>query len=240
MNNSNYFLLRRLHSLLGVFPLGVFLFNHLLTNSTGIISADFFEHKVYLIHLLGPALPIVEAVMIFIPLALHIAIGIYIATQAKYESRGVMGKLGRNWAYNFQRYSGWVALVFIVYHVLHLRFLHPDIAQIPFSVTLAEMFWGPAAILFIPAYIVGGLSVIFHFANGLCTFCMSWGITVSEESQKTVTYAAGGLGAVLTAMLFASIIGFAREGANLSQLDEAGYEARVAELAQYHQHDEEH
>jgi succinate dehydrogenase/fumarate reductase cytochrome b subunit (b558 family) len=157
MNNASYFLLRRLHSLLGIFPLGLFLFNHLLTNSTAMISAEFFEEKVKLIHMLGPLLPIVEAVLIFVPLSLHIALGIYIATQGKIEISGLPYR--RNYAYAFQRWTGWIALVYIAYHVIHLRFMH-DMHAEPFSLVLARMFnegmWGIPGIAWIAFYLVGG------------------------------------------------------------------------------------
>lgn len=243
MTNAQYFTLRRLHSLLGVFPLGVFLFNHLLTNSTGILGAKFFEEKVALIHLLGPALPIVEALFIFIPLSLHIALGVYIATQARHETRGAMAKYGRNWAYTAQRWTGWLALAFILYHVIHLRFIHLPIWDKPFSVTLGEMFYElPFAPFFVLFYLLGGLAVIFHFANGLCTFCMSWGITVGPKSQQAVTYAAGGIGAVLVAMLVTSIFSFWREGAIMNDLahnNPDGFRAYVLELQQVHKFDPE-
>ena len=213
MNNSNYFLLRRLHSLLGVFPLGVFLFNHLLTNSTAIVSAKFFEEKVALIHALGPLLPLVEAGFIFIPLALHIVLGIYIALTAKTEVGGHL-PYGRNWAYAFQRWTGWIALVFIVYHVIHLRFIHkPLMYDIPFSVKLGEMFTQtPVAFIYVPLYILGGLAVIYHFANGLCTFCMSWGITVGPQSQRYMAYAATAVGLLLTLLLLTGVWAFIQIG----------------------------
>lgn len=215
INNQQYFLLRRLHSLLGIFPLGLFLVNHMLTNasaiigSTGAKGAEFFEHKVALIHMLGPLLPIVEASFIFIPLALHIALGVYIALQGKSNA----AELGyaRNRAYTLQRWSGWFALVFIAYHTIHLRFLH-DMAAEPFSITLAGMFTGSLAVVFIPLYLLGGLAVIYHFANGLCTFCMSWGITVGPRSQKLMAYAASGVGAGLALLLVTSVIAFIRVG----------------------------
>ncbi len=213
MNNTNYFLLRRLHSLLGVFPLGVFLFNHLLTNSSAIVSAQFFEEKVALIHSLGPLLPLVEAGFIFIPLALHIALGVYIALTGKSEV-GRNLPYGRNWAYAFQRWTGWIALAFIVYHVVHLRFLHkPHMYDIPFSVELGVMFTEmPVALFFVPAYLIGGLAVIFHFANGLCTFCMTWGITVGPQSQRIMVWVALAVGAILTLLLVTAIIAFIQIG----------------------------
>ncbi len=202
MNPTAYFLLRRLHSLVGVFPLGIFLFMHLLTNSSAIFGAAFFEENVAKLHALGPALPIVEIVVIFVPLAIHIGLGIVIALQYKRE-KDLTYK--RNWAFTFQRWSGWVALVFIAYHVIHLRFLH-DMDAVPFSVVLADMMKNP---LIFAAYLIGGISVIFHFANGLCTFCMTWGITVGPESQRYMGYAAIGVGGVLTAMLITSMASFA-------------------------------
>lgn len=202
--NVRYFLLRRLHSLLGVVPLGIFLLSHLLTNAQGVLGPRAFEEKVKLIHSLGPALPIVEAVFIFIPLALHIVLGVAIALQ----SRSNVNTLGyaRNWAFTLQRASGWVALAFIVYHVLALRFFH-DMNAEPFSAVLARQFKNP---LWAGVYLLGGVAVIFHFANGLCTFCMSWGITVGKNSQALMAKLATGIGVFLFALLLASIGGFAR------------------------------
>jgi len=82
-----------------------------------------------------------------------------------------------------------------------------DMGEVPFSAHLAVQFKNP---LFAMAYLLGSLSVIFHFANGLCTFCMSWGITVGPTSQRIMAQAAAGVGAVLAAMTIASIAGFAR------------------------------
>lgn len=230
MNNTNYFLLRRVHSLLGVIPLGIFLFNHLLTNSTGIMGTEAFEHKVALIHMLGPALPLVEAVMIFIPLAIHIGLGVYIAMTSKMET-GL--KYGRNWAYNFQRWTGWIALIFIVYHVIHLRFMH-DMTAAPFSFELARMFSGPMAVLFVPAYLIGGLAVVYHFANGLCTFCMTWGITTGPAAQKGMAYVGAGIGGVLTVMLLTSVIAFAREGMLYRKMDDSMRKDLVERIVHHH------
>ena len=48
-----------------------------------------------------------------------------------------------------------------------------DILSNPISVTL---------------YVIGVLSVIFHFSNGLWSFCITWGITQSPKSQRYMTY----------------------------------------------------
>jgi len=202
MTSTQYFLIRRVHSLLGVIPLGVFLFAHMTTNSMALFGIEPFDHKVQLIHSLGPLLPVVEAVMIFIPLALHIVIGIVIALTGK-SNVGQLG-YGRNWAYSFQRWSGWVALAFIIYHTLSLRFI---------GVAAEEGFYGHLAVMFkkpwfTVLYFVGSLAVIYHFANGLCTFCMTWGITIGPKSQKNMAIAATIVGLALAGMMLASIAGF--------------------------------
>ena len=37
-------------------------------------------------------------------------------------------------------------------------------------------------------YIIGIVSAVFHFANGLWSFFVSWGITVTPRSQQISTY----------------------------------------------------
>ncbi len=223
MTDRQYFLLRRLHSLLGVFPLGIFLVEHLITNSMAMLGDRFFESKIALFQILGPALPLVEAVFIFIPLVLHITIGIYIALQSRTESQL---SYRRNSAYKLQRITGWIALVYIAVHTIHLRFVH-DVGSVPFSMELAGMFYGPSGFFWVPVYLIGGASVIFHFANGLCTFCMSWGITIGKESQRYMSYAGIGVGLALFLLLVSSVVGFMRMGP-LAENPEY-----VAELVEY-------
>ena len=201
MTNTQYFLLRRLHSLLGVVPLGVFLFAHLTTNSMAFFGQGAFEHKVGLIHELGPMLPFVEAAMIFIPLVLHIALGIWIALSAKSN----IGRInyGRNWSYTMQRWTGWAAFAFLVYHTLWLRIL--DFPEQQYYSYMVDLFQNP---LWVLIYFVGSAAIIFHFANGLCTFCMTWGITVGPRSQKWMAIIAFLVGMGLLSMLLASLYGF--------------------------------
>lgn len=239
MTNAQYFALRRLHSLVGVFPLGVFLLNHLLVNSSAMLGPAFFEEKVALIHMLGPALPFVEAAFIFIPLALHIAIGVFIARQARYEIAAGR-EYPRNWAYIFQRGTGWLALIYITYHVIHLSFLHPENAVQPYSVTLSEMFYGPAGLFYIPFYVIGGLAVVFHFANGLCTFCMTWGITIGPKSQKAVAGLATAVGGLLTVLLLSAIFAFWNAGRVHAGRTPEQKVAFIKELQAIHKHEAAH
>lgn len=201
-NSTGYFLLRRLHSFLGVFPLGIFLAEHLFTNSFSMRGANAFNEKVDFLRGM-PLLVLIEMALIWVPLTFHVLLGIAIARQAQHNPLR-LGYL-RNWLYTFQRYTGWVVLGFIAFHAGTLRFAHdPD--TLDYFHLLNAMFTQSGWMLAI--YIVGGLTTIYHFCNGLCTFCMTWGITVSRTSQTVVGWAATAIGLGLAGMLFYSILGF--------------------------------
>lgn len=50
---------------------------------------------------------------------------------------------------------------------------------------MANIVDNPLMLIF---YIIGIVSATFHLANGLWSFCVSWGITVSPRSQQINTY----------------------------------------------------
>src|SRR3954463_12839641 len=54
------FLLRRLHSLSGLIPVGAYMVVHLLTNASVLGGPASFQDQVDTIHRLGPILPLVE------------------------------------------------------------------------------------------------------------------------------------------------------------------------------------
>ncbi|HRX77514.1 MAG TPA: succinate dehydrogenase, partial [Pirellulaceae bacterium] len=70
------FLIRRLHSLSGLIPVGAYMCIHLLTNASTLDSSATFQRAVYQIHSLGSILPLVEWVFIFIPILFHGIIGV--------------------------------------------------------------------------------------------------------------------------------------------------------------------
>src|SRR5262249_6567922 len=109
------FLLRKLHSLSGVVPVGAFLLFHLWTNAKATQGQEPFHAAVRDIS----HTPFVAAVafgFILLPLAFHTLYGVWIALNGKPN----VGRYAysRNWMYTLQRVSGLIAAVFIV---LHLR-----------------------------------------------------------------------------------------------------------------------
>ena len=125
------FLLRRLHSLTGLM-LTVYLVEHILTNSQAALwlggDGLGFIQFVNFLHSL-PYLPVLEWLLIGIPLLIHGGLGIQVALQARFNSFKGDGRApslpqyGRNRAYTWQRLTAWILLVGILAHVVHMRFL---------------------------------------------------------------------------------------------------------------------
>lgn len=221
---KHHFLLRRLHSLTGIVPIGVFLVAHLVTNSSlawgGFANrgkhedltkleggAAYFWHEVEWINTGVPHLLLIE-VTLWAAIAFHSILGVYYATTGKSNIERYAYQ--DNKRYVWQRISGYVGILFIFYHVATLRwqwtFLVPGGAEWNhhFSVsTLAAALRGSydgitAAGVIVSLFYFAGISLlVFHFANGLWTAAITWGLTISEKAQKTWGMACAGLGAAL-------------------------------------------
>lgn len=172
---------RRLHSLLGVIPVGLFLLEHLIVNYMATKGPEAFNSGAHFMESL-PFRIFLEVFIIFIPLIYHAVYGVYIAFTAKNNA----GRYGffRNWMFVLQRVTGIVTLVFIVWHVWSTRIQAALGAEVNYDM-MADILSEPFMIAF---YVVGILSTTFHFANGLWSFAVSWGLTVSPKSQQISTY----------------------------------------------------
>jgi len=198
------FALRRLHSLCGIVPIGLFLINHLLTNSTAFLGADRFNEHVHWIHSM-PWLLGIEMVLIFIPLAFHGVYGVIIALEARYNP-GRYPYLD-NWRYTLQRISAYVLVAFVLVHLVHFRFAHwfgheeYKLASPDFFTFTQQGFlslWLPTW-LWLAIYAVGTAAAVFHFCNGIVTFCITWGIVVGVTARRRLSILSAALGALLLA-----------------------------------------
>ncbi|MED3315439.1 succinate dehydrogenase cytochrome B558 [Bacillus sp. N5-665] len=172
---------RKWHSLMGVIPVGVFLTQHLIVNNFATRGAEAFNKAAGFMELL-PFRYALEIFIIFLPILYHAIYGLYIAFTAK--NNAVSYGYFRNWMFVFQRISGIVTLIFISWHVWETRIQALLGKEVNYDM-MADILNNPAMFGF---YLVGVVSTIFHFANGLWTFCISWGITVSPRSQRISTY----------------------------------------------------
>ncbi|RDW16275.1 succinate dehydrogenase [Oceanobacillus arenosus] len=173
---------RRLHSLLGVVPIGIFLVQHLVVNHFAVYGEESFNTAAGFMGNL-PFVLLLEIFIIYLPILYHAILGVYIALTANYSVKNY--GYFRNWMFALQRITGIITFVFIVWHVWETR-VQVGLGNADVDYSLMEgilsspfMFW---------FYLIGIVSTVFHFANGLWSFCVSWGITQSAKSQRVLTY----------------------------------------------------
>ena len=196
----NHFMLRRLHSLTGIIPIGAFLIEHLLTNSLAFFGEKQFNIQVKWLHDLHYLIWL-EVLFIFIPIAFHGLYGIVIALTAR--TNATRYPYADNWRFVFQRWTGIVTVLFIIVHLGHFRFAEwfGGTAYVhnenPYALTAGGFTNIAPGVIWYPIYLIGLATAVYHFCNGLVTFCITWGIAISVESRKRFTVLAAGVGALL-------------------------------------------
>ncbi len=182
LDNNREFLMRRLHSLLGVIPIGLFLTQHLIVNHFATQGVEAFNQAAHFMANL-PFVIFLEIFVIYLPLMYHAFYGLYIAFTAK-NNPGHYSYM-RNILFVAQRYTGVFLVVFIAWHIFETRFqVAIGAGEADFNM-MENILTNPLMFAF---YVVGVLSATFHFANGLWSFFVTWGITVSEKAQRYSTY----------------------------------------------------
>jgi succinate dehydrogenase / fumarate reductase cytochrome b subunit len=211
---SRTFILRKLHQLSGIFPLGIFLLEHFYTNSKALTGAGDFNHAVRDLQSI-PYIIFVETIGIFIPLLYHAVYGLVITVEAR--PNNLAYPYPRNWFYLIQRITGIILFFFITFHVLNFRFgLIPglnetSVAHAPdeaFNIVAREFRMVPIFIV----YIIGIVATVWHFANGIWLFLVDWGITIGERAQRLTGYACIGFGVVLLLVGVNAAVAFIRQG----------------------------
>lgn len=214
------FIIRRLHSLSGLIPVGAYMVIHLMVNASVSDDPSTFQSAVYGIHKL-PALWVIEWGFIFLPILFHAIIGVIIIRGGLPNSSSYA--YTSNIRYTLQRATGMIAFLFILWHVFHMHgWLHID----PWLKHVAEPLGGhqfrpynasstAAAALqaswIIPVlYGIGMLACVYHLANGIWTMGITWGVWVTPRAQKWANYACGGIGVALAVIGLISIVGFSK------------------------------
>jgi succinate dehydrogenase / fumarate reductase cytochrome b subunit len=206
MSTQRSFFNRRIHSLLGVIPVGFFLLEHLYTNYYATQGAGAFVEQVkWLWHI--PILTMLEIFFIFLPLLYHGIYGLYIALRAK-NNLGNFGTF-RNWMFFLQRVTGVITLVFVCWHVwetrIHVALNHLTPEQL--AGLMSSILQNP---VYLTLYLIGLVSAVFHFSNGMWSFLVSWGITVGPRAQRVSTWVWSVVFVLVSYMGVSSLLAFAR------------------------------
>lgn len=203
MVNHNYFWLRRIHSLLGIVPIGAFILEHFFSNSYVFQGPERFNKMVEDLQGL-PIVIILEIGFIGLPILFHAILGFVIMFTGSVNTNQY--NKYRNWMYVLQRVTGVFAFIFIGFHVYTTRISAAIAGQVMtfndmqhlLSPTWAKWFYG-----------IGILSVMFHFTNGIATSLMTWGITVSPRSQRMASIVCSVLFVLMTGWGIKLVFAFA-------------------------------
>jgi len=217
---SRTFVLRKLHQLSGIVPLGLFLLEHFYTNSKALNGATDFNNAVKDLQSI-PYILFVEIGGIFIPLIYHAVYGLVITVESR--PNNLAYPYPRNWFYLIQRITGVILFFFIAFHVLNFRFgMVPGLNNISvahnpekaFGVVAAEFHMVPIFLI----YLVGITATVWHLANGIWLFMVDWGITIGDRAQRLTGYACIGFGVILLLVGINAAVAFIHPGGLLGGL----------------------
>jgi succinate dehydrogenase / fumarate reductase cytochrome b subunit len=216
------FLIRRLHSLSGLIPVGAYMVVHLLTNASVLNSVASFQGNVLGIHSLGRILPVIEWTFIFIPILFHAIIGVVIIRGGLPNNSDY--PYAKNFRYTLQRATGMIAFLFIMWHVFHMHgWFHFDwwldnvakpLGGKQFSPYNAASSAGLALqpMVYVVLYSIGVLSCVFHLANGIWTMGITWGVWVSPTAQRRADYVCAAFGIALAFVGMSALFGMRNAG----------------------------
>ena len=204
------YLLRKLHSLTGVLPVGGFMCFHLWENARALQGQQQFDEAVSGINHM-PFLPVLEWGLILLPLLFHAGYGVKLAFEGRPNVRAYT--YSRNWMYTLQRTTGLIAFAFILFHLYEYwgQKIAGKLAPEQFYPALCQNMGyaiGPVPVKGL-IYAFGIAACVFHFSNGLWGFCFSWGITVSRRSQQLAAFVCGALGVAVLVLGLTTVAYFA-------------------------------
>ncbi|MGC1130397.1 MAG: hypothetical protein WA875_12620 [Candidatus Acidiferrales bacterium] len=193
------YLLDKLHSLSGIIPIGAYLLDHLWSNSYALVSPGKYNQLSSELQTV-PWRIAIETCVLWIPIAFHALYGMWIWWKGKSNALGHPWMA--NWLYVLQRWSGMIALAFIVWHLYTERFIGHGVTRYS---DVARSMANPWYLTF---YIVGIVAASFHLGNGLWNFACKWGIAVTPRAQRAFGWLGlvVGLACVVTGV--AVVLGF--------------------------------
>jgi len=198
------FWLRRLHSLSGIVPVGLFLIEHFISNAFATRGPGAYSKQVELLSSF-PFVVGLELFGIWLPILYHGLYGFYIWYRGD-SNIGAYPWTG-NWMYTSQRWTGGVAFVYMLWHTWHLRFTGVHILNHPgaaFGKVQGE-FQNPWAVAF---YALGILCASWHFSYGLWLFAAKWGMVTGDAARRRFGYLAVVIGLVFVGVGAATMYSF--------------------------------
>ncbi len=201
---GNSFLWRRLHSLTGIVPVGLFLLEHFLSNAEALNGVGAYNAQVKFLTGLPFRLGM-EIFGIFIPLAFHALYGVYIWWRG--ENNVIDYPWAGNWFYTVQRYSGILVFAYVTYHIWYMRFAGVHLVD-HYDASFWKVQHELSHQLALGIYVVGVIAASWHFGYGLFLFAAKWGIVTGKKAQKRAQAAGIALSILLMLMGLATVYAF--------------------------------
>jgi succinate dehydrogenase / fumarate reductase, cytochrome b subunit len=205
------FLIYRLFSLAGLIPIGAYVVMHLAVNASVDAGPAMYQQQVDKIHALGPTVvAILEWAFIFIPIGFHALVGFWIIAGGLPNVGSY--PYGSNVRYTLQRATGMLVAAFIVFHLWQMHHLGSYFGGGHFDPEHAA---SSAAIVLQPVlmkiiYTVGTLCAVYHLANGIWTFGITWGIWTSEGAQRRAGYWCAAIGILVAVLGMGTVYGMSQ------------------------------
>ena len=196
------FALRRLHSLTGIVPIGLYVLFHLGVNSFAASGPESYNEIAEFLESL-PYLLAIEIPFIWLPILYHAGYGIYIHATGRLNPFQYTYR--SNWLYWLQRWSGIVTLVFIGWHFWQTRLANYIYGTVIEFQMMVDILRDPGWLAF---YVVGLIAVSYHLANGLRSFLLTWGAVVGQRARRRATVVCAVFGILVLVLSLATIRAF--------------------------------
>lgn len=204
------FILHRLHSISGVVPVGFYMVQHLTLNSFSLAGPDKFNAVIEFFEGIPKhILLLMEIGIIWLPLLFHCVYGLFITNRAKTNYIGTKYGWNENRMFYFQRASGIVIFLFLIYHSITTtiaKYVSGSAETIKFDAMHTKL----TSFGFLPLafYALGILCASYHLSYGLWNICVRWGITISDSAQAKVQKISAVAFVVITCLGWAALVGF--------------------------------
>ena len=196
--------LRRLFSLVGVAPLGIYVVWHLYNNAFALQGPAAFNAR--LARVTGsPFYQPIVWLAVYVPFLFHALYGLKVTATARPNIR-MMPTL-RNWKYVLQRASAIGVLLFVPAHVYKTK-VSPWLTGTEMS--FAHMHEGMLEPVTLAVYVLGMLGVCFHLADGLWLAGITWGLFIGPRGQARGEWLSILFGVVLLAVSYVIIFALRR------------------------------
>lgn len=198
---TSEFFQRRLHSLLGIIPVGAFLSIHLTVNYMATRGPEAFNRGAEFMENL-PFLLVLEWVFIYLPLLYHALYGLLIV----YQARNNVTNYGyfRNIMFLLQRYTGIITFIYVTWHIWQTRVQKVFGVEVNYDM-MADILNNN---FYFVLYLIGVVAAVFHFSNGIWSFLVSWGITIGPRSQRISSYVTMTLFVLLSIVAVSALLAF--------------------------------